>query len=210
MQHLPSLPLSVLERCAGCCFVLKQCALCLAFRDLGRLLRVNVMGYDYSGYGVCSSPAGPSVTATCGDIAAVLDALETIHGVKRKDVVLYGQSVGSGPTVSLLSSTRTAQGQLRDSTSIEAQQQAVNQQLVCWCQYPQWILCMHAATAVCWCCSTASAAGQTNTKEAAAKVAAAHPWGNGAKAKRHDGLGHLTLTIVFRCSASAADVPTPA
>jgi hypothetical protein len=69
-------------------------------RDLGRLLRVNVMGYDYTGYGVCSSNGGPSVTATCSDVAAVLTALETIHGIKRKDVILYGQSVGSGPTVS--------------------------------------------------------------------------------------------------------------
>jgi hypothetical protein len=32
-------------------------------------------------------------------VAAVLAALETIHGIKRKDVILYGQSVGSGPTV---------------------------------------------------------------------------------------------------------------
>jgi hypothetical protein len=58
------------------------------------------MGYDYTGYGVCSSNGGPSVTATCSDVAAVLTALETIHGIKRRDVILYGQSVGSGPTVS--------------------------------------------------------------------------------------------------------------
>lgn len=57
------------------------------------------MGYDYTGYGACSG-AGPSVSATCSDIAAVLDALVNMHGVKRREVVLYGQSVGSGPTVS--------------------------------------------------------------------------------------------------------------
>uniref|UniRef100_A0A383W7Y1 Serine aminopeptidase S33 domain-containing protein n=1 Tax=Tetradesmus obliquus TaxID=3088 RepID=A0A383W7Y1_TETOB len=73
------------------------------YKDLGRLLRVNVMGYDYTGYGCCSSSGGPSVTATCSDVAAVLSGLETLHGVKRKDVVLYGQSVGSGPTVWLAS-----------------------------------------------------------------------------------------------------------
>eukprot|EP00878_Enallax_costatus_P004548 GHUV01004789.1.p1 GENE.GHUV01004789.1~~GHUV01004789.1.p1 ORF type:complete len:305 (+),score=70.05 GHUV01004789.1:413-1327(+) len=67
------------------------------YKDLSRLLRVNIMGYDYTGYGACSGI--PSVTATCSDISAVLEALETIHGVKRRDVVLYGQSVGSGPTV---------------------------------------------------------------------------------------------------------------
>lgn len=69
----------------------------MACRDLSRLLRVNIMGYDYTGYGACSGV--PSVTATCSDISAVLEALESIHGVKRREVVLYGQSVGSGPTV---------------------------------------------------------------------------------------------------------------
>lgn len=55
------------------------------------------MGNDYTGYGACSGV--PSVTATRSDIAAVLEALESIHGVKRQEVVLYGQSVGTGPTV---------------------------------------------------------------------------------------------------------------
>eukprot|EP00879_Flechtneria_rotunda_P013371 GHRR01013961.1.p1 GENE.GHRR01013961.1~~GHRR01013961.1.p1 ORF type:complete len:221 (+),score=47.03 GHRR01013961.1:532-1194(+) len=69
------------------------------FRDLGRLLKVNVMGYDYTGYGASSGGTGPSVTATHSDILAVLHGLEAEHKVKRQDVVLYGQSVGSGPTV---------------------------------------------------------------------------------------------------------------
>jgi hypothetical protein len=64
------------------------------------------MGYDYTGYGVCSSNGGPSVTATCSDVAAVLTALEMIHGIKRRDVILYGQSVGSGPTVSVIARLR--------------------------------------------------------------------------------------------------------
>lgn len=70
---------------------------CAACRELGRLLRVNVMGYDYTGYGVCKGQ--PSIAATCCDIRAVLQSLEVDHGVKRHTVVLYGQSVGSGPTV---------------------------------------------------------------------------------------------------------------
>lgn len=67
-------------------------------RELGRLLRVNVMGYDYTGYGVSSGQ--PSTAATCCDISTVLQCLELDHGIKRQAVVLYGQSVGSGPTVS--------------------------------------------------------------------------------------------------------------
>jgi hypothetical protein len=73
---------------------------CCCCRELGRLLRVNVMGYDYTGYGVCSGQ--PSIAATCCDISALLQSLEADHGVKRHTVVLYGQSVGSGPTVSCL------------------------------------------------------------------------------------------------------------
>jgi hypothetical protein len=50
------------------------------------------------GYGVCSGQ--PSIAATCCDISAVLQSLEADHGIKRHTVVMYGQSVGSGPTVS--------------------------------------------------------------------------------------------------------------
>lgn len=42
----------------------------------------------------------PSIAATCCDISSVLQSLEADHGIKRHSVVLYGQSVGSGPTVS--------------------------------------------------------------------------------------------------------------
>lgn len=66
-------------------------------RELGRLLRVNIMAYDYTGYG--ASRGQPSIAATCGDVSAVLSSLEAHHNVKQSQVVLYGQSVGSGPTV---------------------------------------------------------------------------------------------------------------
>lgn len=81
-----------------CCSCVCVCSACHC-RELGRLLRVNIMGYDYTGYGAC--PGQPSIAATCCDISAVLHSLEADHGIKRHNVVLYGQSVGSGPTVSL-------------------------------------------------------------------------------------------------------------
>ncbi|KAI4369913.1 hypothetical protein MLD38_018307 [Melastoma candidum] len=62
-------------------------------------LRVNVMGYDYSGYG--ASTGKPSESNTYADIEAVYDFLETEYGVSQEDVILYGQSVGSGPTLHL-------------------------------------------------------------------------------------------------------------
>lgn len=77
--------------------------------DLGQLydlflqlkvnLRVNLMGYDYSGYG--ASTGKPSESNTYADIEAVYQCLETEYGVSQEDLILYGQSVGSGPTLHL-------------------------------------------------------------------------------------------------------------
>ncbi|XP_024030493.1 protein ABHD17B isoform X2 [Morus notabilis] len=77
--------------------------------DLGQLydlflqlkvnLRVNLMGYDYSGYG--ASTGKPSESNTYADIEAVYECLQTQYGVSQEDLILYGQSVGSGPTLHL-------------------------------------------------------------------------------------------------------------
>ncbi|XP_020276806.1 protein ABHD17B [Asparagus officinalis] len=79
--------------------------------DLGQLydlfvqlkvnLRVNLMGYDYSGYGASSGK--PSESNTYADIEAVYQCLQTEYGVSQEDIILYGQSVGSGPTLHLAS-----------------------------------------------------------------------------------------------------------
>ncbi|TXG54211.1 hypothetical protein EZV62_019467 [Acer yangbiense] len=79
--------------------------------DLGQLydlfvqlklnLRVNIMGYDYSGYG--ASTGKPSEYNTYADIEAVYQCLQTEYGVSQEDLILYGQSVGSGPTLHLAS-----------------------------------------------------------------------------------------------------------
>ncbi|GAB4857890.1 hypothetical protein Ancab_015795 [Ancistrocladus abbreviatus] len=77
--------------------------------DLGQLydlfvqlkinLRVNLMGYDYSGYG--ASTGKPSEADTYADIEAVYECLETEYGISQENLILYGQSVGSGPTLHL-------------------------------------------------------------------------------------------------------------
>ncbi|CAO2187096.1 unnamed protein product [Urochloa humidicola] len=79
--------------------------------DLGQLydlfvqlkvnLKVNLMGYDYSGYG--ASTGKPSEENTYADIEAVYQCLETEYGISQEDIILYGQSVGSGPTLHLAS-----------------------------------------------------------------------------------------------------------
>ena len=43
----------------------------------------------------------PSEHNTYADIEAVYKCLEESYGVKQEDVILYGQSVGSGPTLDL-------------------------------------------------------------------------------------------------------------
>ncbi|KAK9144234.1 hypothetical protein Sjap_004137 [Stephania japonica] len=79
--------------------------------DLGQLydlfvqlklnLRVNLVGYDYSGYG--ASTGKPSEYDTYADIEAVYEYLQTEYGTSQEDLILYGQSVGSGPTLHLAS-----------------------------------------------------------------------------------------------------------
>ncbi|KAI7729037.1 hypothetical protein M8C21_010116, partial [Ambrosia artemisiifolia] len=57
--------------------------------------------YDYSGYG--ASTGKPSELNTYADIEAVYECLQTEYGVSQEDLILYGQSVGSGPTLHLAS-----------------------------------------------------------------------------------------------------------
>ncbi|CAN6446728.1 unnamed protein product [Victoria cruziana] len=69
------------------------------FTELSVHLRVNLMGYDYSGYG--QSSGKPSEQNTYADIEAAYKCLQDTYGAKEEDVILYGQSVGSGPTLDL-------------------------------------------------------------------------------------------------------------
>ncbi|XP_047267893.1 alpha/beta hydrolase domain-containing protein 17C isoform X2 [Capsicum annuum] len=101
------------------------------FVELSLRLRVNLMGYDYSGYGqsagkglleaaslshkgLCTSYPPltplvglhwPSECNTYADIDAVYKCVKEQYGVKDEQLILYGQSVGSGPTVDLASRT---------------------------------------------------------------------------------------------------------
>ncbi|OEL31436.1 Protein ABHD17C [Dichanthelium oligosanthes] len=62
---------------------------------------VDMAAYDYSGYG--ASTGKPSEENTYADIEAVYQCLETEYGISQEDIILYGQSVGSGPTLHLAS-----------------------------------------------------------------------------------------------------------
>ncbi|CAN0838490.1 Alpha/beta hydrolase domain-containing protein 17B [Linum grandiflorum] len=71
------------------------------FIELRAHLRVNIMCYDYSGYGASSGK--PSELNTYYDIEAVYKCLTDEYGVKQEELILYGQSVGSGPSLHLAS-----------------------------------------------------------------------------------------------------------
>lgn len=71
------------------------------FVEITIRLRINLMGYDYSGYG--QSSGKPSEYNTYADIDAVYKCLKEKYGVKDEQLILYGQSVGSGPTIDLAS-----------------------------------------------------------------------------------------------------------
>ncbi|XP_071717616.1 uncharacterized protein [Rutidosis leptorrhynchoides] len=78
------------------------------FIELRAHLRVNIMSYDYSGYG--ASTGKPSEFNTYYDIEAVYNCLKNNYGIKQEDMVLYGQSVGSGPTLHLASRLQRLRG----------------------------------------------------------------------------------------------------
>ncbi|KAJ0100444.1 hypothetical protein Patl1_21424 [Pistacia atlantica] len=78
------------------------------FVELSNRLRVNLMGYDYSGYGQSTGKLlfplkQPTECNTYADIDAAHKCLKEKYGVKDEQLILYGQSVGSGPTLDLAS-----------------------------------------------------------------------------------------------------------
>lgn len=69
--------------------------------DMAQQLKVNVCCYDYTGYGLSSNFGKPTVTDVMADCEAVYEWLYKTHGVQESEVILYGQSLGSGPTLHL-------------------------------------------------------------------------------------------------------------
>ncbi|XP_077573024.1 alpha/beta hydrolase domain-containing protein 17A [Stigmatopora nigra] len=68
---------------------------------LGSRIHCNILSYDYSGYGV--SGGRPSEKNLYADIDAAWHTLHTRYGASPESVILYGQSIGTVPTVDLAS-----------------------------------------------------------------------------------------------------------
>ena len=73
------------------------------FNDLSRVLRVNIMAYDYTGYG--KSNGAPSEENCYADIESAYQYLLDVRGLQPEQIVLYGRSLGSGPSCYLASKT---------------------------------------------------------------------------------------------------------
>ncbi|KAF7154177.1 hypothetical protein RHSIM_Rhsim01G0042900 [Rhododendron simsii] len=100
------------------------------FIELRAHLRVNIMSYDYSGYGASSGK--PSELNTYYDIEAVYNCLKNEHGVKEEDVILYGQSVGSGPTLHLASRLQMLRGVVLHSAILSGIRVLYNVKMTFW------------------------------------------------------------------------------
>ncbi|CAJ0933981.1 unnamed protein product, partial [Mesorhabditis belari] len=71
------------------------------YYGLGYRLGCNVFSYDYSGYGCSTGKA--SEKNLYADIQAAFEALQTRYDIPAERVILYGQSIGTVPSVDLAS-----------------------------------------------------------------------------------------------------------
>lgn len=83
----------------------------LDFRNLG----FSVFSYDYRGYGL--SPGKPSVNKAYRDIDAAYEYLTHQLKIPADRIILFGRSVGSGPSV-YLASRRASAGLILESAFI--------------------------------------------------------------------------------------------
>lgn len=98
------------------------------FNDLARVLRVNIMAYDYTGYG--KSNGQPCEEFVYADIEAAYQYLLEARKIMPESIVLYGRSLGSGPSCYLASKTakegRSVAGVILQSPLLSAFRVAFN------------------------------------------------------------------------------------
>lgn len=71
------------------------------YYNLGQHLKCNIFSYDYSGYG--ASTGSPSEKNLYADIDAAWNILKSRYDISHDKIILYGQSIGTVPTIDLAS-----------------------------------------------------------------------------------------------------------
>jgi len=66
-------------------------------------LKLNILAVEYPGYGIYTDPSGCSSDKILQDSIYVLDFVLHTTGLKPKDILLFGRSMGSGPATFLAS-----------------------------------------------------------------------------------------------------------
>ena len=79
---------------------------------LHKELNVNVLAYEYQGYGLHKGT--PSENNCYSDIQTAFNFLR-FRGVPEKNIILYGRSLGTGPTVDLASRCKDLKGVVLES-----------------------------------------------------------------------------------------------
>ena len=75
---------------------------------LSRQLKVNIFAYDYTGYGLATEEGKPNEAQCYADIDAAYDYLRLRLNIPAHQIVLYGRSLGSGPSCYLAAETSVA------------------------------------------------------------------------------------------------------
>jgi fermentation-respiration switch protein FrsA (DUF1100 family) len=75
---------------------------------LSRQLKVNIFAYDYTGYGLAIDEGKPNEAQCYADIDAAYDYLRLRLNIPANQIVLYGRSLGSGPSCYLAAETSVA------------------------------------------------------------------------------------------------------
>jgi len=84
-----------------------------ALRKLAKKARVNLLAYDYSGYGL--STGRHSEKDTYADIEAAYEWLTEQQCIPPENIIFFGRSLGSGPTTHLATKVPNAGGLILQS-----------------------------------------------------------------------------------------------
>jgi len=72
---------------------------------LSKMLGVNIFAYDYTGYGLATDQGDPSEEYCFADVIAAYTYLNQTLRIPAHSILLYGRSLGSGPSCYLAAKT---------------------------------------------------------------------------------------------------------